>query len=583
MAEQIYTLDSLEVDGLPDCQRVLGISIEEEVGKHGVCNMTVLLKKSFFSREKMKLNDFLAFDEKKITVKLKTVNKILFCGFRDEMKFRKIKSRYVLDMTLNSLSIALDKKRKTRTFQDPKKTWGDTLKEIVKDCKEKADITAENDSLNILRMLYQNDVTDWKFILRLNESLGYWTFVNTKTDALKISAGIKEPFTKNEPTESFKTNTVNVPLEKVFRATANTTNPNARPSYFQETEAATADILVGVGHSIKFENKDQIVIKSSILTVKDRLFNTLTLIHKEGCIPDAFDTLRNIHRANYLFGKVLKVSSDDTDLTKNFINVQFDCDENQDAAKTYPINYNNFIGNYFFTMPDVNDRVLVYFDEAGQIQAMTSQRGENPTLPDSVAEKSLLALNQKIFFDKESLNFVLDAKEKQSSITEDKNGLTLTTKKDIFMVAKGDLEINADSNSLKSSGLAKEKGERSDFAKEWDKISKFNPPENQDKESSDGSGGKISIHANKEIILQVGDSIIKFDGSKLKVKTRKMSHSALNKVFMAGGTGSGGFGNDSTGNRSASQINEQHSVENRNRLLEGAEKTDDNKKISRGI
>ena len=66
MAEQIYTLDSLEVDGLPDCQRVLGISIEEEVGKHGVCNMTVLLKKSFFSREKMKLNDFLAFDEKKL-------------------------------------------------------------------------------------------------------------------------------------------------------------------------------------------------------------------------------------------------------------------------------------------------------------------------------------------------------------------------------------------------------------------------------------------------------------------------------------------------------------------------------------
>ncbi|MBR6012998.1 MAG: hypothetical protein IK062_04350 [Selenomonadaceae bacterium] len=570
------------------------IGIVEKIHDHGVCILKLLVDEKFSEKE------ILNWKKQKITVKAD--KNIIFCGIITNCIFENNITEKFLTLTVKSLSVMMDFEKKTFTMQSPKKKISDVLKKIEKDFKP-AEINVVQDK-TVADLIYCDNLTAWEFLKNFAESHGQILFVDSKTDKLKINFGFKEFKEIPEKNLTFLSQSISMDFYKKLEAN---TYSGARSCYFFDTNLSTENILLGVGYGLKYENQVQAVIANRIFLRDDTLFNEIQIRHKEGCLADSASVIKTFDRFFYLTGKVLE-SKD------NNLKIQFDCDEKQEKNDAAEIPFESSMSNYFYTMPDENEKVFVYVDNILK-SAMGSIRLKG--VSDAAEKKSLKTKNITMNFDKEKISFET-CKQK---ISEGEK--VEISAKDINFSAKGDIYIQSSAGMLpdnqlimaaphftgygmyvgmmgqpatvqfnpagstvgkvpaqiKNSSAKKESIELSDIAKELNKITNTKEKKSENKNSGGGSGGSIKFDGKKIFFAGVKDSSIEAKGSNLNVKTR-----ALIQVgyipSAGGGTGSGGAKGGNPKNRSE-KINVEHGSEDRKRIKEKISPTPDNKNISR--
>ena len=620
-------VQDLAVDGI-EYERLLSVAITEKAGAHGVCKLTLRIPMDADPPDLLKLND------RMIKLQIAADKTILFCGVLMYSALEQHQDRVFLHLSVYSLSKRMDIKRKTRTFQNPKKKLDDVLQTIAKEYSSgeiKVELQAEDPSQTIDRMLYQHNETDWELLLRLAGDQGKLLFTDAHTYILRLSVGFKS-FKKQED-KSGLYSTQMLSLLQCERIKENT-DDKARSCYYLDTSYVQYDLGIGVGQSSSYDGKEQVVIESRVMQEGEdsSLSVWVKLRNNEGCRRSAWAELADWTVGHWLEATILDVKGTD-------VMVQFSCDKEQKKEEAMPIPYESTASNYLYVMPDIGDPVRVYFATYGAVSAVggykmpsgkdggksadTSQEEQKPE------NRSLTTQGNMLEFEPDGVSLMVSKKEKESIAQLDSKGITLQAKKDVILNSKGDMYYQAAQgkamdnqvslltaylanfgmyvgvggqppssapaspegmlgqtpSELKSAGAKLEKGERSDLAKAWDKLLKDQKKEDKQedkKEGSAGSGGKLCMKANKGFVLKVGDSSIAMDGGDVEIKTRTLFQVGTGMAGVPLGTLSS-FAGGSPKSRSAESMNPAHGAQDRKRSTEGGEKTYDSKKISRGV
>lgn len=590
------TLNDITVEGV-DYHQLKSLSINETADMHGTCELSFVLPADFKSEEILQLN--------KTKVTVKADDAIIFCGLIGQCNLEEYGDRKVLSLKLKSLSCQMESARRSKSYQSSKKKFSDVLKDIAKEY-EAAQIDCWQDA-TLSALIYRDNLTDWAFLKNLAEEHGQILFVNSKTDKILLSVGFKA-FGEFESDDSFKLLRRSMPMDFYKRLEQNTYS-GARTCYFAETELITSDLKIGVGNSVKYEDKLQAVISSHIYENDGILLNQITLRPVEGCRADAWSVLKHFDDFYFLTGKVLESKDND-------VKVQFDCDESQSKDEALNIPYETNTSNYFYNMPDDGDKVFLYVDKI-RSAAVCSLRLKD--VDDKPENRSFKIKGAEIIFDPKKSSFTVDEKTE----LKHEDGTSLKTNKDVIFSAKGDIIIQSAQgmmpdnqlmmiaphmagytqylamlgqpatvqfnpegstvgivdSQLKNAGAKKESVELSDLAKELDKITGRKAKESDEKKSGGGSGGALTIDGKKSTLLQAKDSSIEIKGSNLNIKTGALIQIAY-IPSPGGGTGSlSKFEGGNPGNRS-DKINVEHGTEDRNRVKVEISPTPDVKTIS---
>ena len=137
--------------------------------------------------------------------------------------------------------------------------------------------------------------------------------------------------------------------------------------------------------------------------------------------------------SNIVTGTVLSV-------TGNIVQVQFDADAADMSGNCVDIPYESALSNSFYCMPDIGDKVFVYYENNGKIVCLGSSRsstdGPDYSKPD---EKVLTNKDKMIRFTSSSL-IVTDTRKKydeeddtEISIKFEDEGITITSGCDVSM------------------------------------------------------------------------------------------------------------------------------------------------------
>ena len=544
-------IGDLKVTGI-EYEKIKNISIIETIHEHGTCSLSLILKKNF------DLKKLVQFNKKKITVKAK--NDIIFCGLITNCRFENRDDTNNLNVTAKTLSIQMHGAKKSFSFQSDKKKISDILKEIEKNYKP-CEFTFWQDAA-VKDFVYCDNLTDWDFLKEFAESRGQILFADSKTDKLRISIGFKA-FKEFPEDKKMTFSQRNISMDFYKKLEANTYS-SARSAYFVENIFETDNLNLGVGYGIKYDNQTQAVVSSRIFTRNNNLYNTIKIRHAEGCRADAFDVIKTFDKFYYINGKVLESK------TTN-VKVQFDCDKSQKSDEALEIPFESSASNYFYTMPDKDEKILVYADHF-RLAAMNSVRTKE--ISDAADKKSVKREKTELDFDKEKITF---KNENNAELTEG-DGVKFSTKKNIIISSKGNITIKNGADG--GSGAKKEKLELSDEVKELDKLTNRQAKQEEQKNSGGGSPGSVKFDGKKSSLVVVKDSSIEMKGSDLNVKTRKLSHTATIPL-PGGGMGSlSKFEGGKPKNRS-DKINAEHGTQDRKRTAEKAPTVPDIKNLSR--
>lgn len=599
------TLNDLTVEGLPP-NPLTNITIAETLHNHGICDLTFTLPANFDPAT------ILQWNKTKVTVKAKTKDKtdIIFCGLVSFCKLDERPEGKILFVRVLTLSCQLESAIKSKLYQSKKKKRSD----IVNDVKQsyagaQFDIWRDKKDDEIF---YRDNLTDWDFLKSFAERIGHILFVNSKTDKLWLSVGYKA-FAKFK-CDKEKTKLVRqvLPMDFYKRLEQNT-YAEARSLYFLETDLVTPELKIGVGSEVTYDDRKLAVIASRIYVDGVNLFNEIKLRDPKGCRADAWDVMKHFDEFYFLTGKVLE--SEGTN-----VKIKFDEDDTKSKSDALKIPFETCAGNYLYTMPDDGEKIFVYVDKIRNAALLTLRTNE---VGDDYKNRSFKIKTASLLFDPKKFSF---AAEDKTEMTHDEKGTSLKTNQDITFFAKGDIYIQSaqglvPDNQLKMAapqmagyapytaalgqpssvqfnpegstvgkvdteiqkeGVAAEKFELSDLAKELDKITGRKYAKQEEKKSEGGEGGTLKFNATKDsTIQQVQDSSIALDGSKFNLKTR-----VFNKVAYipaaGGGTGSlSKFEGGNPGNRSA-KINVEHGDKDRNRTQEKIQPLPDDKNLSAG-
>ena len=589
----------LKVEGVK-YDRLLDLDIVERANTHGICKLVVAVSDDFDTKT------MLGWSKTPLTVKAD--KDIIFGGLIDHCALDRNPGGTFLTVFASTLSIQLvQSARSSMTFQSAKKKLSDMLNVIVKAHKPGEIACAKDDTVK--EPICRINQTDWEFLMELAERRGQLLFVNGKTDKLKVSLGFKAFNKFKLKDEEIMLLRRIVPMDFYKRLEANTYE-GARSAYFAEVELFTREPKIGVGSSVTFENADQAVVYSHVYLHENVIYNDITLRHEEGCRADAWDVMKHFDQFYYLTGKVLEAK--DTN-----VKVQFDVDEKQSKDEALDIPYESPVSNYLYTMPDVNDKVVVYLDKVMQ-SAQGSLRSKD--VSDDYKKRSFKTKNSSVIVEDKKMSFV--AAEKTS--LEYADGIKMTAPKNIVFSSKGDIIIQSAQGlvpdgqltmaakhfagmaqylaklgqpatvqfnpagstvgkvdaQIKNAGAKKESVELSDLAKELDKLTGRKNKSSSDSSSGGGGGGTLKLEGKDSALLAVKDSSLGMKGKNLNVKTQALIQVAM--IPMAGGgTGSLSKFEGGNPNNRSEKVTVEKGTEDRSRSKEKVTPVADDKNISR--
>ncbi len=281
---------------------------------------------------------------------LEEKKKVLFCGIITQIKVKKQAEYYVLEVEAKSYTFLMDIKRKSRSFQDKNYKLHALIDEITKQYP-KGDSIVEIKDEPLNRLWVQYEETDWEFIKRIASHYNVGLF----------------PHVALEGTHYF-VNTPTTPDKKITYFEYEVTKNLDAYDHFRENETASMYEIDFIVYKVKsyelFELGDNISMMGHPFSVSELVYEM-----KKGILENTYKIQLQTgqKRPRIYHEKIKGVSLDGTviEVTGDKIKVALDIDGKQDKAKAYWFTYSTIAaspdGSGWYFMPELNDRVRVYF------------------------------------------------------------------------------------------------------------------------------------------------------------------------------------------------------------------------------
>ena len=423
---EALSLGDIRAEGLP-VGSLQSFWVRTHANQHGYCHIVLEVN----AQEKE--DELLSWRQREVKVYGK--GQLLFVGVVTGAGVKTVSGHKIMSIDLLSLSMKMDVKKKSRTFQALDKTLGDVAREIA--IPYHVDVLIENDVV-ISRMLYQHDETDWEFLRRLCESMGLMLFCDSSSSMIRLSLGFV-PFRHYECAGRIRSHGSHVSYFEVQRRRENT-RKKSRVDEFADTKLSTYDLLPGAGYGLMLAEREQAVLGSQIRVNGDFLDNELLVRHREGLCATAAVQKNRWHKPCYIPGEVIAVQGQQ-------VKMKFECDDKQDEGKARWIAHENTVNNYMYSMPDVGDKAFAYFEESGELVVLGSHRGDLDGNTDyqNPENRSLTSENQMIQFQPESTVCIAGRDGEQSSriVGDTSAGIDIISSEDILIQTPQKLTLQA--------------------------------------------------------------------------------------------------------------------------------------------
>lgn len=358
------------------------LRIEERANEHG------RLSVRFLPAKKLGTDDVLRYQER--PVRLLTMDgELVFSGIWTSLSLICENEYQEVQGEAGTFSVAADRERKRKTFQSPK-----TLGNVINQGIGAGALVNLDSDVAITEMLFQEDETDWAFGRRIANQYQKLLFVNSRAAGCQLHVGAA-PF-RVKKLGAIESAAVSRNVDKVRKLRGNV-NPEVSVFEFEETELVIYDLSVGVGYAVTYQGRLQIVVKSIIASGKGGVLNTITLVNEEGIVPAVSLSQGGTNKCSILTGVVLETDLD---------NVKVDFFTPGDTPRWLP--YANTVSNYFYCMPDVGDRVYVYYEtgDGENIVCLGSRHVSRSPDFGNYKDKLLTANNRMVKFGDKELDIV---------------------------------------------------------------------------------------------------------------------------------------------------------------------------------
>ncbi|TCO67909.1 contractile injection system protein, VgrG/Pvc8 family [Marinisporobacter balticus] len=177
---------NLTIDLPVKLQKITKLKIEQSLNNHAVAHITGILEETEKLDAIYKLNI-----ETNIKIKSKAEDgeKIIFSGVPVNVSIKHTDDVYYIDLVLNSYSIYLDFKTKSRSFQNKQNPYTNIFKEVIKEYAGYVlDVATKGAKQN--GAIIQYEETDWEFIKRIASHVGAKIFPEIQSNKPKIYIGM---------------------------------------------------------------------------------------------------------------------------------------------------------------------------------------------------------------------------------------------------------------------------------------------------------------------------------------------------------------------------------------------------------
>ena len=372
---------------------------------------------------------------------------VLFTGVIESIAIETESKVKKATITLTGATRLLDLMERTRSFQNGATTYEKVIKTVGKGYPGMQFIMGSSGRTPIKDFVVQYKETDWEFIKRIASHSGDWIIPHYKSEGIKFSVGSFQSgkSTKMESVSYSITNNLGEYFSKKKNGVTKITREDAYYYSFDSRE------FYDLGDGITFQNK-KLYVYGVVSELKgSELVHHYRLKAEGGFKREKKYNIKLIGAS--LDATILSVSRD-----KVKVHIKADGSQDVGTAKWFPYStvYSSPDGSGWYCMPEVNDKVRLYFPNEKEEDAYVissihleggtaTEGGEAPrSNPDN---KSIMnKYNKKIELTPTSI--LLTNHDGMTIKLDDEEGISIISKKDILIQSEENLDICSVNESM---------------------------------------------------------------------------------------------------------------------------------------
>lgn len=332
-------IGQLKIYGI-EVQTILHINIKAEVNRHARLMLECLISYD-------KVQEYLQIAQEQKIITLKADDTTLFCGYITEATCSVKKDYAQMRLTAMSVTIQLDKEKKTRTFQNTGKTYLDIV-ETMTPCM----MYGENTEIGKIAVQYNE--TDWEFIKRLAARCNTCVYADMIMRSIYVQWGI------DEKSDANKMHVLEAAVRKDYD-TYLEKKENGLPELIEEDAVIyeiESDEFHQIGECIDYNGK-RLYISEMECDMEHASFEARYTARHAAAMKVTESSLYELAGAS-LEGTVIDVSGD-----KVKVHIKADVQQTKEDAYWFPFSamQSSSDGSGWYYMPEIGDCVKVCFPE----------------------------------------------------------------------------------------------------------------------------------------------------------------------------------------------------------------------------
>ncbi|SFR57764.1 contractile injection system protein, VgrG/Pvc8 family [Anaeromicropila populeti] len=370
------TFENLRVELPVKLIELVDVQLEERLGEHGTARIVGILaegeEKNAMDKLTMKVNA-------KILLKGRGEQKIVFSGVPTKVSIAHAGNTYHIEVTIQSYSILMDLKRKSKSFQNKSQTYTQIFQYIVSIYGgEVKDLISNGKTQNNPHIQWKE--TDWEFLKRMASHFGAYIYPLIEADKPKIFVGISKTasHTINETVYEVKKN-----LSEYWWRKENDIPISEKNDTAYEVETTEHYEL---GDQAVFQGRTFIIARKWSGMKQGRLVHVYELVPEEGL------KTRKRYQEEFSGASVEgKIIAREKDKLKLHLSI----DEMQEEAEAY---WYSFSTSYtaegatgWYAMPETGQSVQLFFPDRDETKAYITKGirkdGENNPKTQDVSTK----------------------------------------------------------------------------------------------------------------------------------------------------------------------------------------------------
>ena len=366
------------------------------------------------------------------------IHTVLFYGIVTDFQFEHRGYETILNLELTSGTVLMDLKPHFRVFQNEASSCVQIHQTLTGAYSQGQVICMEGSKDKMKKVFIQYGETDWEFLKRLSAEKGHCLIPDALNKGVRYFIGMPSGSKRNVQTDKLEIKLdVNEYMIKLQNA-----NPALQAADMTELILTDREIYQ-IGDSISYQDKDYFI--RQILTEYDKgeCVHTYFCRSKAGIIPLP---IPHEHLAGSSFDAIV------TKVQRDKVQVDINQDEwnAADGKKwfLYATVYSSPDGTGWYCMPEIGDSVRLYVpDKESCCFIMSAVHKETDGARQNPDHKSFKTkYGKEILFTPDS---ILMTNNKGMMVKlEDKEGITISSNKNIIIRAAGNLTVSSSSDSL---------------------------------------------------------------------------------------------------------------------------------------